>query len=705
MTIRAGEMHWPLRASIVWLAFIACVPAAEPPKLAGESPRTAQRFMEAVGLEQQQRWADAVGIYFNLLESAGDDLVPDDGDANHLLATRGLVNRRIAARPELLAPYRARVEGRAKRLLDQGTTTRDAAILARLVDEYFCSRSAESALQVLGDMACERGEFDAARRHWSRLIPAESPGQLRYPDPSGSPASAAAKTILARLLAGERAEAVADLLAFRRTYPDATGRLAGREGKFTDILQSQLDAAETVRVPKAPAAMTVATTFAGDVGRNGVFAAALPHFAQQSRYDPTPLPGAAHQPVGSPAGRGSSTAFHPVIAFGQVFVADARRVSSYELATGRVTGRFDLFAGDDVPGWAAAELTSNAGGEFTLTVAGDRIYARLGPPYMRPARGESSSALVGLQWRPEHAAPDERLAKLWALPAAPPGSDAAAAWEGAPLVAEGRLYAAITRIDGARAVTAIACYRETDPTLGPLWQRDVYEAVAETADRMRPNLLTLAGPTLVYGSHAGVIVGLEAATGRRAWTSRYMSGERPSGRDSAPAAYFGERLYLAPADSDRVYCLDGATGARVWASDPLPVMHLLGAAGGRVVCTLGGLHAGLCALDAATGRRLPDWGYCVAGAEALAPFGRGLLCSDRLYLPTRAAGVLQVRWDGTVPYPSTALAGLPGGNLVFGEGYLVDATADRLHVLVGRPTPGGMEVRRAEAPIAHREGK
>jgi hypothetical protein len=96
------------------------------------------------------------------------------------------------------------------------------------------------------------------------------------------------------------------------------------------------------------------------------------------------------------------------------------------------------------------------------------------------------------------------------------------------------------------------------------------------------------------------------------------------------------------------------------------------------------LHAGLCGLDAATGRRLSDWGYTVNGADALAPLGRGLLLRDRVIWPTRAAGLREVLWDGTTRYPSTALINLPGGNLAYGDGCLVVATTDRLHVLVGK---------------------
>ncbi|HEY1376822.1 MAG TPA: hypothetical protein VGF55_08505, partial [Gemmataceae bacterium] len=370
----------------------ACCFAAEPPKLAGDTPRTAQRFAEAAAFEKQGRWTDAVDVYLRLLDESGDDLVPDDGDPRHLLPARGLVHRRIAARPELLAPYRDRVEPRAKRLLEQGQAGRDPQPLEQVVDLFFCSRSAETALHLLGDLACERGDFDQARRYWHLLEPAAGspaqpgrPRRLAYPDPAGGPALARAKQILTRLLAGERAEATAEFQAFRKAHPDAAGHLAGRDGNLAGILQSLLDTAETVRVPAPVGIAPPLATFAGDASRNGVLAGVLPPFAPVPQYLAIPLPDdgkpdRARTDMRPPI-RPAALAFYPLIARGQVFVADARRVLAYDLATGQLSGHFDLIPADeDPPAWGKSRLPLNAGGNFTLTADGDRLYARLGPP-------------------------------------------------------------------------------------------------------------------------------------------------------------------------------------------------------------------------------------------------------------------------------------------------------------------------------------
>src|SRR5689334_14203701 len=149
-----GRARWLAWAAAVGLAVVARAAGAEPPKLAGETPRTVRRFAEAAAFETEQRWGAAIDLYLRLLDDAGDDLVAADPDVHHLLPARTLVHRRVAARPEHLGPYRDRVEARAKRLLEQGEAGRDSQPLEQLVEQYFCSRSAETALHLLGDLAC-----------------------------------------------------------------------------------------------------------------------------------------------------------------------------------------------------------------------------------------------------------------------------------------------------------------------------------------------------------------------------------------------------------------------------------------------------------------------------------------------------------------------------------------------------------------------
>src|SRR5207249_1990063 len=136
-----------------------------------------------------------------------------------------------------------------------------------------------------------------------------------------------------------------------------------------------------------------------------------------------------------------------------------------------------------------------------------------------------------------------------------------AVWEGAPLVAGRRLWAAYARFEGGRVVHGIACFDPADATAAPdrpAWAADVCDSPAPTGGdaRARHELLTLAGRNVVLCSNAGAVVALDAATGRRAWGFRYpraRKAEAGQSPDPAPAVYSAGIVFAAPADGDRVY--------------------------------------------------------------------------------------------------------------------------------------------------------
>src|SRR5205823_10121183 len=123
--------------------------------------------------------------------------------------------------------------------------------------------------------------------------------------------------------------------------------------------------------------------------------------------------------------------------------------------------------------------------------------------------------------------------------------------------------------------------------------------------RYRHHLLTWAGNQLVYCAHAGAVAAVEPWTGQPLWAVRYPSrgpltaeGE-PSPRDLAPCVYADGRLFVAPLDSDRLFCLDAATGRALWEREELEIVHLLGVAQERVLFTT---RQGLQASQVATGQ-------------------------------------------------------------------------------------------------------
>ena len=187
-----------------------------------------------------------------------------------------------------------------------------------------------------------------------------------------------------------------------------------------------------------------------------------------------------------------------------------------------------------------------------------------------------------------------------------------AVFEGALAGAADRLYVAETRLAGLRMQTTLACY---DADSGRhRWSKEVcdwQEADAGEAARPRQQLLTMTAGQLVYCSHTGAVVAVDPWSGRRLWGLRYpgrtLTGEsarfdmgniRFERRSLAPCLFAQDRLYVAPQDSDTLFCLDPGSGSILWERAGIDVVHLLGAAGPRLLFTT---TQGLRAVNAASG--------------------------------------------------------------------------------------------------------
>jgi len=663
-----------LWASVALFAGRLAAGPADAPKIRGESQRAAARLTVAEQLEAQRRWPEAVDAYLQLIEDSNDDLVPFQGKAQQFISVRGYVHRRLAGNPELLKIYRERVEAQARRLLEAGEKQRDPRLLEQIVDRYFCSKSAESALHVLGDLACERGDYQQAIDYWRRLAPAAHSSDLVYPGPSSGEPLIQAKMIVAQLLAGESAEASAAIQSFERRFAEANGHLAGRDGNLAEILRSSLRSASSLQVLPNPITSSPKPNCNGS--HRDMISMPLPAF--HAKLSLTSLPfsdtQARQRETPSIGVRPVDLSTEPLIAFGQAFVSDSGGVAAFDVRTGARTGQYQ----HHMPVGIAPV---RRGVRQTMAIDGDRLYAC----FRTDASGGNLEDLICLRWRPEQESPDARLQKVWRLSAKEEGA-AQAEWCGTPIVSRGRLFIAKSQSENSRTVVTVICFDAIDPTSGPQWAQEIVETqpVQNAAGGYR---LTLAGRHLIFCSQTGAIVALDAATGRRAWAFRYPSQTQSRSRATSNPrpttipAYAEGRIVIAPADADRVYCLNAESGALLWSSGPIEVSQIFGIVRGRVVCALAGRHSGICAFDAITGRVIPDWGYQVAGSDAMAPFGNGLLCRDRIYWPTRSAGVQELRWNGTLAYPSTILREVPGGNLAFGDGCLAIATPTSLQLL------------------------
>jgi outer membrane protein assembly factor BamB len=661
----------------------------------------------------RKAYADGIDEYLRLIEEHGDDLVPEESPHEKIASTRRIVqlrrlcHARIAASPAAaLRHYRARVDPRARRWLKEGTDAHDTKALRRVVDEAFCSRFADQAIDLLGDLAFEKGNFAEARGWWRMLaLPASDaaasaePGSLRFPDPQVDVARVRAKQVIALLFEGELRQAREELAAFHKLHGQASGRLAGRTGNYADTLQSLL--AERLKGGPLSPEEGDWPTFAGSPSRNRVLDAVLsPRLWANGPAWRVRLGGAAgegDEPAGERAEARTAPArrlaFHPVIAGRRVLVADARFVTAYDLDSGRRLFRYDIKA-PGRPGLDGLRMKVPAPPEvrYTLSLAEGRVYARLGAQLIGPQKQEAPGAsqptsyLVCLDLPAAEGGKPVAVKERWVSKASR-GAGAEHVFEGAPLVYNGRVYVAETCWAGGRMRTAVCC-RDADS--GALrWRQEVCEvadADEEPVARVQHHLLTLAGTSVVYCAHAGAVISLDGQSGRRLWGVRYPSrrpeaASPPAPRDLAPCVAVGRRLFVAPRDSDRILCLDVETGRTLWEREGMEVVHLLGVSAGRLIFTTAG---GIRALDAATGDDSGGWRQPAVGR--LPAFGRGLLVGGWVLWPTQdprlplralnaAEGGQQRGADIRDP---TRLHRLRPGNLAFGGGCLVVADTEEL---------------------------
>ncbi|HEV3235973.1 MAG TPA: hypothetical protein VGZ25_03230, partial [Gemmataceae bacterium] len=441
--------------------------------LPGESPRTTRRLAAADKLAAQEKWTEAVEEYARILSEAGDDLVVLD--AHHSLSARRLCHLRLAALPPpALNLYRARVDRQAKKWLDQATAERDPRLLRRLVEETFCSRFADQALDLLGDLAFERGEFAEAERCWRMLAPTTANGSkdgLVYPDPQVDVARVQAKQLLARLFRGDQISTLTqDWRTFRDKYGQATGPFAGRKGNYAELLQGLLKDSEQ---RAGPSDIESWPTFAGDFARNRILPRAegrlnrLPHLEgpdwtvhlQIAKAPPKEKKADGGQML-SPAA--PSLPFYPLLVGDQVLVADGRYVSGFDLLTGERVLHYDLWAHtQNAEPSLAAKLLPEPDSSYTLTATKDLIYARLGAQTAGPHKSEPrDSYLVCIQWNSARGGVDpsrDAALERWRVKAqAPDGGPAT--FEGAPVVYRGVVHIAVTRSTGLQTQTSLVCF-------------------------------------------------------------------------------------------------------------------------------------------------------------------------------------------------------------------------------------------------------
>lgn len=757
-----------------------------PAEVDGLDSTSATHLENAKRFLAEKQWAEAVEAIRRVQESDANRLVRVElsqqlAGFERYVTAAGYCQWRLAKlaaeSPEALVHYRRLVDPLAETWLREGELKNDEALLQRVVDQTFASRWADDALLKLGDLALALGDQATARSYWQRIAPAltvppaataamqSSAGrplwlplrkfdfardgeQLRplleststaplgcYPDTDIELADIRARLVLASVLEGSSERAKVELSLLRLMHPTADGQIAGRRGRYGDLLQSLLDESSGWSAPRAVGDWP---TFAGNPLRNRAAAGDVDPAGQPLWSFALPRLTSDRDAIGTGRLRvaddmKSLLSYHPAVVGQTVLLRLDARGNSYivalDLKTGAKLWQVDYGRGLGDQGAEGdadesfqvsdghADLTRHIGvARYTLSVQGNKLFARMGSPITLPSDrraarwlAKDQGFLLGLDLGSEGK-------PLEGFPIRPESSEWS--FEGPPVCDGQFCYLATRRVEGARSQIYLAAYALQTAAGEPVDFRDenarprgrlawrtrlasAAEIGAGDLDQLTHLLVTLDGGRLYLNSNAGFVAAVAADTGKLQWLVKYPRATVHAGdpdrtedhlfRDLVPCLAYKDLVIAAPADCDRVFALEAATGQLAWslpAGAADDIVHLLGAKNDVLLASGDRLYW----IDANTGRLLTQFppGSLGAAAQSVASprgLGRGVLAGDHVWFPTRESifvfdqrpAVTDFGWQPKLirEIPLTP-RGLTGGNLTIADGVLLIATGDRL---------------------------
>ena len=358
------------------------------------------------------------------------------------------------------------------------------------------------------------------------------------------------RLVLASILEGSFDRAKLELADLDRRNPGETGRIAGRMGGYSDLLAGMLAKAEQ-RPPNASSNdwPTMAGSFdrtmaaAADPGLHTAWIIDLPlNHAGPFRTDINLVREAFGLPERRPAEDPARLlCFYPLVVGNLVLLNSTDTIFAFDLASGKPAWPVPVDTKDREPGEIYSGLTGRENAQpsltevpnqfhtfgvprFTMSVVGQRLYARLGSPITeRPqALGltTGNTYLVCLDL-----AAEGRL--VWRMPQTSSDDDRWA-FEGSPVCDGDNVYVAM-RYNDVEPQEHVACYNAQTGMLR--WRKLVCAAESPArgqVEEISNNLLTLAHRMLYLNTNLGAIAAISTADGQIRWLSIYRAPSKPA---------------------------------------------------------------------------------------------------------------------------------------------------------------------------------
>ncbi len=512
------------------------------------------------------QWDDAVAAVTRLLEAENFAVVAVD--EQRYVSLSEYCHRLLAKLPgKPLARYRSLVDATAKSWYRQGIAERNADQLQRVVDQYFCSRWGDDALFALGEFALQRGDYQAARNAWRQI----GPHAGAYPDTDLSLAAVQARLVLVSVRESDWQRAERELAGLRKNYPEATGRLGGREVVFAEQLASLL---EQARQWPSVAASEDWRTFAAN--------------SQRTNAQAAPNPAGPYELVWSQPIANEQLSIFPVVVNDLVIYQDATAVRALNLADGQLVFATKGSVFQTPPGqtgWLGQV-------QYTLSATDRFVFGTTTTP-LGPHQKSGRAAVPSTCWSLD-------LARGGALEFQQQNDEPMVAFVGAPLVIEERLFVAV-RGNGQTTRAGVACYDlSTGEQSWLRWLCRGNSPATGWTNELVNNLLTYDAGVVYVNTNLGAIAAVRANEGQVLWLYKYQrqnaelsaEGSRSYYRGPNPCVYYRGVVYALPTDGMELLALDAFTGRQLW---KYPVTdsyaRLVGVADSRVILVNKGLQA------------------------------------------------------------------------------------------------------------------
>ena len=580
----------------------------------------------------EKQW-DVVATMLRQAQAEKPDKLVSIGSGWYVSVTRYCQCRAAMLPTAGLTVYRQQINSAAKKWLEDFQKQRDRNSLMKIIRLASVSSSGEIALNRLAEQSFEAGDFAAARTWWEMLLPAVGPlrsaagiGLLRYPDSTSDAAQVRSHLILCSLFSGDLTRAKSELIAFRHLHADANGRLAGQDGRLIDLLTGEFKKSELAKFNRE---------------------IKTPEVDQRLWSVELPLPTWINRENN---GKESDIGdLFPVVKDNAVFVSNGESVFAFDLSSGR--SKWSGTENEDAvvdPKLAviytladpvAPKLTVIGRPQQSLTLFGNRLYARLGTPITGRAKQESQaqSELIGLDIGDGEGRLVWRVSADDIEPQDPLRTNAPWSFDGTPVADSRRVFAVLRRSLPQEQIN-VACFDAETAQL--LWNRRIGVTVASTEETVNSAThlrITLAEESVFLSTDAGAIAALDAQDGLMRWLRTYHVDASQVTHDrrhegSIPSLYHDGVLYVAPLDCSLIMAIHAESGLRLWQHEwSDPIQHILGISGDTLVVS---------------GRSL--WGINITTGESAWPqrrvgeddpegysFGRGALVGSQAWWPNR----------------------------------------------------------------------